>query len=58
MVRFQRHWLIASLQYIGNVTEYLSTACCVIRQDSGMGAFPLHGMWRFAEMNDFRTGPQ
>jgi hypothetical protein len=37
MVRFQRHCLIASLQYIGNHAENLSIDCSVIRQDMCMG---------------------
>jgi len=41
MVRFQRHCLIASLQYIGNVAENLSIDCSVIRQDTGMGDTPV-----------------
>jgi len=45
MGQFQRHYLIASLQYIGSVAEYISSDCSDIRQDPGMGDSLLHGMW-------------
>jgi hypothetical protein len=41
MGQFQRHYLIASLQYIGSVAEYISSDCTDIRQDPGMGDIPV-----------------
>jgi hypothetical protein len=41
MVQFQRHCLIASLQYIGNVAVFISSDCSDIRQDPGMGDIPV-----------------
>jgi len=41
MVQFKRHYLIASLQYIGNVAEHLSADCSYIRQNPGIGDIPV-----------------
>jgi hypothetical protein len=41
MAQFERHCLTASLQYIGNVPEYLRTDCSVIRQDLVLEDIPV-----------------
>ncbi len=44
MVQFQRHFLTASIQYIGNLPEYIRVACSVIRLESDMEYIPARGL--------------